>query len=413
MNRIILHCDMNNAYASIEEMKNPELKEKIMVVGGSEEDRHGIVLAKNKKAKALGIKTGETLFNARIKAPDLVVVSPHFEDYLLVSKQARNIYYDFTNKVESFGIDECFLDITGSSQFGSDIEIARKIRKRFKNELGITISVGVSDNKTFAKLGSDLASYDETMLLYSKDMKEKIWPLPVSNICGIGRKTAEKLNLLSIYTIGELAVANPNIVQRKLGINGIKLWNMANGNDNREVLDFYDRPEIKSVGNGSTFKSDLKNKDDVTKILLVLAIKVADRLKKYEKLANGIEISVKTSDFSLETFQRKIPFSTSASIELYREALNLFLEKYSWNYSIRALTLRAIYIVDERDFLQTSLFCDSKRHEKDVKVDRAMYEINQKYENKITFASTLLDNKLSRDIHDVITLPTGFLRTGI
>lgn len=412
MKRKILHCDMNNCYASIEEMKNPSLKNKIMVVGGSEDDRHGIVLAKNRHAKALGIKTGETLFEARIKAPNLIVVPPHFEDYLAVSKKARLIYYDFTNKVESFGLDECFLDITGSSKFGSDTEIASKIRERMKSEIGITISVGVSDNKCFAKLASDIASYDETLVMKSEDMKTLIWPIKAKAICGIGRKTAEKLHILNIETIGDLANAEPNILKKRLGINGVKLWNMANGRDDREVADFNDRDEIKTVGNGTTFRTDLRTFEDVKMSIFTLAIKVANRLKNYKKLCSGVEIAVKNTKFESQIYQRKNDLKTDMALEIYRESLALFKDKYRWNYGIRAMTIRAIYLEDNIGVLEPNFFCDYKKRLKLFKVDRVMYEINKKYSSeKITLLRAKLPTKFPIEAHDIITLPTGYLRT--
>lgn len=412
MKRKILHCDMNNCYASIEEMKNPSLKNKIMVVGGSENDRHGIVLAKNRHAKALGIKTGEALFDARIKAPNLIVVSPHFEDYLEVSKKARLIYYDFTNKVESFGLDECFLDITGSSQFGTDVEIAKKIRNRIKNEIGITISVGVSDNKCFAKLASDIASYDETLVMRSEDMKKLIWPIKAKAICGIGKKTAEKLHILDIETIGELANADPNILKKRLGINGVNLWNMANGRDDREVSDFNDRDEIKTVGNGTTFRSDLNSLEDVKISVFTLAIKVANRLKNYNKLSSGVEIEVKNTKFESQIYQRKNGLKTDMALEIYRECLKLFIEKYRWSYGIRAMTIRAIYLEDNCGVYEPSFFYDYKKRLKLFTVDRVMYEINKKYSSeKITLLRAKLPTKFPIETHDIITLPTGYLRT--
>ena len=234
MDRIILHCDINNCYASIECAENPELKGKPIAVCGSSEDRHGIVLAKSQEAKYYGVQTGETIWQAKLKCPSLIIVKPNFDKYLKYSKAARDIYYRFTDKIESFGLDECWLDVTGSTKlFGSGEEIAHMIRTSILEELGITISVGVSFNKVFAKLASDLKKPNAVTIIDKKTFKKTVWQLPAEYLMGVGRQTLKTLNSMYIKTIGDLAKESPEKLQKVLGKNGYQLWEYANGCERR------------------------------------------------------------------------------------------------------------------------------------------------------------------------------------
>ncbi len=258
MLRSILHCDMNNFYASVECMLDPALKKYPIAVCGSVEERHGIVLAKNYKAKAFDVKTGDAVWQAKQKCKDLVVVPPHYEEYIKYSKLARSVYERYTDQVEPYGMDECWLDISGTeSLFGSPEKVANEIRETMKFELGLTISVGVSFNKIFAKLGSDMKKPDAVTVIPKDTFKEKIWGLPAADLLGVGRATQRVLDSYCIRTIGDLANTDPEFLRRRLGKNGVVLWNYANGNDLsccQEILRFSYKKRRTRYNNGSRLR---------------------------------------------------------------------------------------------------------------------------------------------------------------
>ena len=264
MERVILHSDMNNFYASVECAQNSSLKGKPLAVLGDPEARHGIVLAKNYEAKKFNIQTGDTMWQAQKKCPEIVFVPPHYNLYMKYSKAAKEIYSEYTEKIEPYGLDENWLDVTQSRLiFGNGKEIADNLRKRIKSELGITASIGVSFNKIFAKLGSDLKKPDATTVINSTDFKEKIWPLPVSDLLYVGRSTCRKLKSKGINTIGELAGCSPEWLEKMFGKPGIKLWQSANGLDRSPVSDTGEKSIIKSVGNGMTTPRDIITDEDI------------------------------------------------------------------------------------------------------------------------------------------------------
>ena len=256
--RTILHVDMNNFYASVECMLDPCLRDKPIAVGGDVEKRHEIILAKNDKAKKYGVKTGEALWQAKAKCRDLLIVAPHYEQYRKYSRLAHQIYEEYTDQIEVLGIDECWLDVTGSrSIFGDGEKIANELRERIKFELGLTVSVGVSFNKSFAKLGSDMKKPDAVTVIPQESFREKIWELPVSDLFGVGRKTARKLAERGVYTIGRLAGTPESVVRSWFGVVGTELWLSANGMENSAVLHKDYEPPVKSVGHGITTPNDL------------------------------------------------------------------------------------------------------------------------------------------------------------
>ena len=257
--RKILHSDMNNFYASVECMLNPSLKGYPVAVCGSVEERHGIVLAKNYPAKAYGVATGEAVWQAKEKCPDLIVVPPHYEEYIKYSKLAREIYQRYTNQVEPYGMDECWLDITGFG-VGDPTAVAHEIRNTIKSELGLTVSVGVSFNKIFAKLGSDMKKPDAVTTIPHDTFREKIWSLPASDLLFVGRATKRFLDRFCIRTIGDLANTQPEFLKSHIGVNGLKLWRYANGYDDSPVMKQDYKSPVKSVGHGTTTVEDLKSK---------------------------------------------------------------------------------------------------------------------------------------------------------
>lgn len=412
MLRTILHSDMNSCYASIETKLNPKLKNKAMAVCGDPKNRHGIILAKSQEAKIMGVKTGESIWQAKIKCPNLILVPPHYEKYLEFSRKARKIYYSYTNRVEPFGLDECWLDVSESLKlFGSGEEIANEIRKRMKNELGITVSVGVSFNKVFAKLGSDLKKPDATSVIKRENFKEIIWPLDISSIIGIGKSTKRKLNGIGIYTLGELAKTDVKTVKGILGINGLYLWQYANGFDDRPVKDYSYKEVIKTIGNSSTLVEDLYTNEEVYNIFQILSLNVSKRLREANLSSMGIKIFIRDNNLLSYEFQAPISNPTQSSIILAEKAIDLFKKKYKWNFPIRALGLRVINLVDDKIPTQTDIFSDYKEIVKKENLDKAIYNIRKKYNKDIlTFASLKNNKKFPKDRTEIVTLPNGMIR---
>lgn len=400
---------MNACYASIEAKLNPKLRGIPMAVAGDPSNRHGIILAKSQEAKEMGVKTGEAIWQAKAKCPNLTLVPPQYDQYLKHSKMARKIYYDYTNQVEPFGLDECFLDVTGSSHlFGSGEDIAMTIKERIKREMGITVSVGVSFCKIFAKLGSDMKKPDAVSLISEENFKDLVWPLGVRAMVGIGRATERKLKGIGIFTLGDLAKSQPDILKNLLGVNGIYLWQYANGLDIRKVHDRDFRDDIKTIGNSTTLRQDLVNDRQVKKVFKVLAFSVSKRLRKEGLEAYGVEVFVRDNSLYSYHYQKPIKLSSKASITLAQEAFDLFRQKYRWNLPVRALGLRAIRLAREGMGSQLDMFSDYKKYMKDESCDKALYEIREKYgKDSISFAGLRGDTKIPKDLNEIITLPTN------
>ncbi|SHK21071.1 DNA polymerase-4 [Hathewaya proteolytica DSM 3090] len=391
MDRAILHCDLNNFYASVECMLHPELKNEYIIVGGSEQDRHGIVLAKNNKAKACGIKTGEAVWQARQKCKGLVVVPPHHDEYAKYSKLVQNIYYKYTNLIEPFGIDECWLDVTGSTRlFGKPSDIAFKIKEEVKSQLGLTISVGVSYNKIFAKLGSDLKKPDAVTEISSRDFREKIWWLPASSMIGIGKSTKAKLDRYCIHTIGDLAKCNVDFLIHKFGKVGYDLWCNANGQNRSPVKDFLYSEDVKSVGHGTTTSKDLSSNEQVWKLILYLSESVASQLKNKNMVAGVIQLEIKDNEFSTFSHEGKIAYSTDSSLIIAKKAYELFIKSYPWKKNIRALTVRTKSLQSRDIPLQLDLLCSYDSQLKQEKAEYVVNDIRKRFgNNKICFARLL------------------------
>lgn len=408
MTRTILHSDMNNCYASIERKLNPSLVGKRLVVCGSVEDRHSIVLAKSYEAKAFGVKTGDSLFEAKMKCPGLVAVKPHYDEYFKFSKLAHKIYYSYTNQVEPFGLDECWLDVTGSEKlFGSGEAIAHEIKERIKKELGITVSIGVSYNKIFAKLGSDLKKPDAVTVIKKDDFKEIVWPLSTDAIIGIGSKTKKKLMYMNINTLGELAKADVNLLKRKLGIRGLYLWQYANGYDSSEVCDYYHRDKIKSISRGVTTKADLNSYDEVKKIFEELAIEVSKKLIEEDLKAGGVRITIRDKNLDYVSFQKVFNETSISALRLNDKAMELFKERYDFKEAIRSLTISAINLTRNTKTEQLSLFAP-KKVIKDDRLEKVFNEIREKFgSDKIGYLGLELNSKMPEK-PSVVTLPSGF-----
>ncbi len=411
MERVILHSDMNSFYASVECMLNPELRGHPVAVCGATEDRHGIVLTKNTEAKAYGIQTGEVVWQAKQKCKDLIVVKPNYENYIKYSKLAREIYNRYTDLVEPFGMDECWLDVTGNSHsFGTGLEIAEEIRKTIKFELGLTVSIGVSFNKVFAKLGSDMKKPDAITVINKDTFKEKIWQLPASDLLGVGRATIKKLNYYGIFTIGDLANTSPDFLKNLLGVNGILLWKYANGTEKSLVTPNDFEVPIKSVSHGITTVRDLQSNNDVWPVILELIQDIGERLRKYNKYASGIAICIRDSELHFKEWQTKLPQQTNSSFYLAKKAYKLFNENYDWNCDIRSVTVRAINLVSEQTPQQIDLFSETQNIDKMERLETVIDNIRERFGKDIIRNAVLCQDIGMKSMTAKLTMPTGMCR---
>ncbi len=389
--RVILHCDLNNFFASVECFLNPELKGKNVAVCGSVEERHGIVLAKNEGAKKLGVRTGEAIWEAKIKCPDLVTVPPHYDQYVIFSRKVKKIYEEYTDMVEPFGIDECWLDITGSRRlFGNEIKIAEELRSRIKNEIGLTISVGVSFNKIFSKLASDMKKPDAVTRLSKNDIKTKIWPLPCCELFGVGRSTARSFEKLGIKTIGDLAAMPEDTMEKIFGKCGVTLRNYANGLDFSPVLKENEVPPVKSVSRGITCKRDLYSCEEISPVIFSLSEKVAHNLRKHGFFATTVRVALKDNHLVTREFQQKLRTPVRAADVLAKNAMNLIDKNYSFLLPVRAVTVFAGNLVGDKYSYQLSLDEDYKYLEKIEKLDTEVDLLREKFGEKIIVRASAL-----------------------
>ena len=413
--RTILHVDLNNFYASVECLYRPELRNLPVAVAGDPENRHGIILAKNMIAKKLGVKTGEAIWEAKLKAPGLITVSPDFAKYLRFSRLARKIYYDYTDQVEPFGIDECWLDVTGSmSLFGDGKTIADTIRKRVKEELGITVSIGVSFNKIFAKLGSDMKKPDATTLIPYDAFKEIVWPLPVEDLLYVGRSTSKKLHNFGLTTIGSLAQVDLEVLTSNLGKWGEVLWLFANGLDTAPVRKIEEHTAVKSIGNGTTCPRDLVNNEDVRLVFTVLAESVAARLRDYGLKCTSVQIYLRDNLLYSCTRQGQLKSPSYLSTEILAKAMELLLANYSWQRPLRSIGVRAIGLVTEKDNIQLSIFdnIDEKREQQES-LAHTIDAIRSRFgHGSLLRASCLLDSRLTgfNPKEDHVIHPVSFFK---
>ena len=388
--RIVLHSDLNNCYASIETMLHPELQGKYIAVCGSTEDRHGIVLAKNQLAKKCGVKTGDVIWEAKQKCPQLTIVEPHMDQYLKFSKLVRSIYLRYSPEVEAFGIDESWIELTGSPLLSrmSPVEIANEIRETVKSETGLTVSIGVSFNKIFAKLGSDMKKPDAVTEITEESFRTQIWPLPASELLYVGRATTEKLRRYGIHTIGDLARSDPEFLKRLLGINGEKLWVYANGLDTSRVMPCEYEPPIKSIGHGITCTSDLLSQEEVNHVLMELAQEVGYKLRKQNLAASGVRVYVRDHSLSHHGYQCKLDYPTQSYTTIAKAGFDLFRRRHSWNNDIRSLTISAIDLVPSDTPVQLDLWSDYSKHTRRLTLEKTVDDIRRRFGlNAINFAA--------------------------
>ena len=398
MERQILHVDVNNAFLSwtaVEMLKQGskiDIREIPSVIGGDESRRAGIVLAKSPKAKIFAITTGETLYQARTKCPNLKVYPMNYKLYKECSNKLYNLLLQYTDKIERFSIDECFLDMTNCLLGDTLINKAYEINKRIKNELKFTVNIGVAHNKLLAKMASDFTKPDRVHTLFEEEIKSKMWPLPVSELFMLGRKTIPKLYNMRIKTIGELANTDKQLLIKKFGKHGAIMWEYANGIDNSEVQYKFEKP--KGIGNSTTLPIDISEVSKLEEILLLLTEQVTYRLRKYELLAKVVSVQLRTKDFEDKSHQRKLPEATSNTKDIYTEAKELLHEMYKSGTPIRLIGMRVDKLI-EKDEYQLSLFSNNNKEKQD-KIDKVVDELKQKYGyNSVTRAGKLnLDNKI-------------------
>ena len=405
--RAILHSDLNSFYASVEMMLDPKLRGKAVAVCGSTEERHGIVLAKSELAKKAGVKTGMANWEARKACKDLIVVPPQYEQYLKYSKLTQAIYQRYTDLIEPFGMDECWLDVSGSQMIcGSAMTIAENIREATREELGLTVSIGVSFNKIFAKLGSDMKKPDAITEITEENYKDKVWPLPASDMIYVGPATTRKLASYGVTTIGELAALDPDFLKRLLGVNGVALWTFANGADQSRVMHKDFVSPVKSIGYGIICVFDFLNEEEVWKVILELSQDVGHRLRVHGLAARTVQVFVRGDNLFGSQFQCKLPFKTQLPSEIAAMAFKAFKEHYKWGTKVRAVTVRAIELVPKDQPEQLTLFVDHAQREKRERLQEAIEEIRGRYGKRaITNAILMGDLKMPDDGRHIVKMP--------
>ena len=378
--RIILHCDLNNFFASVECLGKDELKGKPVAVAGSVEKRHGIILAKNEVAKKFGVKTAEAIWQAQQKCPDLVLLSPHYELYNSYSQMVRKIYERYTDIIEPFGIDECWLDVTGSTfLFGSGKQIADKIRKAVKAETGLTISVGVSFNKVFAKLGSDLKKPDAVTVISRERFREIVWPLDIGELIGVGKATKQSLCRIGLFTIGDVAKANPDMLKLILGKAGESLWKYTNGLDNSPVISSEFAPPPKSIGRSTTPPENLCTREDIMTVLIKLCDRVSASLRQNHALAGVVQVHIRDTKLNITEHQKKLDEPIRLTELLFRTGVELINEIWDKETPLRSIGIRATQLVPQNESFQLSLGCDYDRLERLEKLECVIGDTRERY----------------------------------
>ncbi len=382
--RVILHCDLNSFFASVELLDKPTLRDMPVAVCGDPKSRHGIILAKNEPAKKMGVKTAETLWQARKKCPALVLLPPHHRLYEEYSRRVNEIYDRFTDLVEPFGIDESWLDVTGSLHlFGGDGKaLADRIRATIREETGLTVSVGVSFNKVFAKLGSDMKKPDATTVIPAEGWQSMVWPLPLGDMLFAGHTATETLRKYGVETVGQLAACDPALPEQLLGKMGLQLWQYANGMDKSPVKPRHAAEPVKSVGNGTTFPQNLVRWEQLRAGLLPLCDSVATRLRQQGLYAGGVSLSIKDASFKTVSRQIRLDAPTHLMRDIHRTAMQLAGQLWKPPTPVRAMTVTALYVTEDGDaFRQLDLLggAAQERSQRQEKLEGTMDAIRRKY----------------------------------
>lgn len=381
MERTILHSDINSCYASIERLFDPSLNEKPFAVCGDKELRHGIVLSKDDKAKAAGVKTGMAIWQAKQLCPELEIVSPHFDRYEKYTAMVRKIYADYTDLCEPFGMDECWLDITGCIACPDPVETANEIRQRVKEEIGITVSIGVSWNKIFAKLGSDYKKPDAVTVIDKAHFRDMVWTLPASDLLMVGRSTSKTLHRMGIDTIGQIANTSPEILKSALGKSGLMLYAYANGMDLSPVRRIGELPPPKSIGNSTTPSRDIISPDDAHDIMLLLSESVASRLRHEKLMCRTVELSVRDAELNCRSHRMQLRYATDITTELTDYGMELLLRCHDFSVPLRSMGLRGLELVNADEPEQVDIFLNYVNIDKQRKIDAAVDKIRGKYGN--------------------------------
>lgn len=401
MERTVLHCDLNNFFASVECLDYPQYREMPVAVCGDAEERHGIVLAKNEEAKKYGVKTAEAIWQAKQKCAQLVVLPPHYDRYVEFSQRVRDIYACYTDKIESFGIDECWLDVTESKNlFGNGFEIAEKLRESVKSKVGLTISVGVSFNKVFAKLASDMKKPDATTVILKDDFKNIVWNLPVSDLLMVGRQTKKRLYNMGIFTIGELARTPVSYLKKNLGKQGETIWLWANGMDDSAVMENGYSPVPKSIGNSTTPDHDLLCYDDVFEVILELAEKIGKRLRSKQLDASVIEIAIRDArTLEWQTHRVTLPYPTHGTNEIINTSAELFKNcGYNWKNPIRSFGIRMGKLEPMDSYIQLSFFQNMDKLRCEDNLYDAIEDVCSKYGKDTIKRARLMKKSTSNNV---------------
>ncbi len=404
----ILHCDANNFYASVECMLDPSLRDKYVAVSGNPDKRHGIILAKNQAAKQMGVRTGDVIWEAKRKCPRLILVPPQYDEYVRISQRLFELYSEYTDRVEPFGIDECWLDVTQSRRlFGDGKTIADTLRKRVREELGLTISVGVSYNKIFAKLGSDYRKPDATTEITPDNYRQIVWPLPVADLLMIGRKTRDKLDKIGVRTIGQLAATGRTVLERMFGINGVRLYEYANGLSDAHVRLCDENRIPKSVGNSTTLPRNVCAREEVCAVVLALCEMVAIRMRRYRFAAQGVHLGLKYEDLTYESKQSRLCVPTAHAMQLADAAMGIYDASFAGaRLPIRAISVTAYDLRDSGACVQLSLLDDFGRGERHERLDEALDRLRDKYGYRVVRPAAVLEFPfLCEDLKDGDFLP--------
>lgn len=402
MERVILHCDLNNFYASVECLRHPELAGKPLAVSGNPRTRTGIILAKNTLAKSMGVQTGDVIWKARQKCPDLICVAPHHEEYAIYSKKVRDIYLRYTDKVEPFGLDECWLDVTHSTKlFGSGKQIADTLRKTIKEELGLTISVGVSFCKMFAKLGSDLKKPDATTEITKENFKDIVWKQPANALMFVGRRRNEVLKKLNIITCKDLAMADEKVLSHYFGVGGKEIIDIANGKDVTEVASFDDNTAIKSIGNGTTAIHDITTEEDFRKIAYFLCDSISGRMRKKSLCGATITLSIRDSGLKWVSFSKTYPSPICHTKDLFDCVMKIYKANWKTGTPIRSMRVACSNLLSDDFDRQLDLFSTAQKDTKKTNEEQSIDKIREKYGSfGIQKALLLNTNDLIRTVDD-------------
>ena len=380
MDRVILHCDLNNFFASVSLLFNPTLASLPVAVCGDKENRHGIVLAKNELAKSYGVKTAETIFEAKKKCPGLVTLPPIYHEYRRYSELVRGIYERYTDMIEPFGIDECWLDVTGSLLlFGSGKEIADRIRREIKKELGITASVGVSFNKVFAKLGSDYKKPDATTVISRENFKEIVWPLPVSDLLFAGRRSTEKLNSSGIFTVGDVALCSKITLERLLGKSGEELQKFALGEDTSPVVTPREDDKPKSISRSVTLQTDFCDYESIRRTFITLSESISDSLRRHSLYAAGVSVHLRTASLAVKEFSKLHTDTTDSAYLIANRGMELVKKNYPLTEPLRSVGIGVYKLSPVESAVQEDIFGNSEKDLAQEKIDRSLYEVRKKF----------------------------------